>query len=508
MGDRVNIAEEFGRQAILTPGGLAILTRFGKLSYAELDKLVWRATTLLSQLGVKAGQTNALAFVDELSLLVYLLASMRLGCASMVLPNGLPSAQLSDMLASVKPDTWLTDSKSPYSESINVIQLNMDSVSKVTLTIDYSLCCPNPDVTCLYTFGSGSTGRQKLISYTHQQLFEAVNRTRQQYLLTTKDRLATMVNLNFISAQRRYFAALLSGAAVVIPNRAKLNPVKLVKIYQVTVLSATVSYIAGFLNSLPENPKRQKMTFLRILLLSSSTVSDALRERIRKHLTPNLYITYGTNECPAMTWAGPPDIYDVAGTVGFPMDGVNLQVVDDMGAVVPPGIIGQVRVQAPGLVTHYADDPEASQQAFREGWFYPGDLARYTQDGQLVFCGRADHMMIMNGINIYPAEIENVVGSHPDVLDVAAVPLKCAITQDIPICAASFRAGATVSPGELKTFAAQRLGVRCPHHVVRLDEIPRDERGKLNRETLELKLTGLVKSLNRGKSASIEAGFR
>jgi len=92
--------------------------------------------------------------------------------------------------------------------------------------------------------------------------------------------------------------------------------------------------------------------------------------------------------------------------------------------------------------------------------------------------------MIMNGMNIYPAEIERVVSGHPAIRDAAAVPIKHTVHQDVPACAISLRAGTSVTPQEMLEYVRQRLGARGPRFIVILEEIPRDEQGKLCRPEL------------------------
>jgi acyl-CoA synthetase (AMP-forming)/AMP-acid ligase II len=99
---------------------------------------------------------------------------------------------------------------------------------------------------------------------------------------------------------------------------------------------------------------------------------------------------------------------------------------------------------------------------FRDGWFEPGDLATLDVDGQLVIHGRADDMMIMNGINIYPVEIERILERHPAVETAAAFPLPSGVHGQIPVAAVELRAGMRCAGGELVAFARDALGVRAP----------------------------------------------
>ena len=132
----------------------------------------------------------------------------------------------------------------------------------------------------------------------------------------------------------------------------------------------------------------------------------------------------------------------------------------------------------------YLNDPESTGRSLIDGWFYPGDLGKMTPDGQLIHCGRGDQMMIFNGINIYPAEIEQCVTGHPAVTDATAFPLKSPVHQDIPVCAISLKQGSAITEQELLAYLNERLGFRSPKRLIALKKIPRNEQGKIIRHEL------------------------
>ena len=132
----------------------------------------------------------------------------------------------------------------------------------------------------------------------------------------------------------------------------------------------------------------------------------------------------------------------------------------------------------------YLNDPESTRSCLIDGWFFPGDLGKMTPDGQLIHCGRADQMMIFNGINIYPAEIEQCVTRHPAVTDAAAFPLSSPVHQDVPVCAVVLLEGSTITEEHLLAYLQQRLGFRSPRRLIRLKAIPRNEQGKVIRHEL------------------------
>jgi acyl-coenzyme A synthetase/AMP-(fatty) acid ligase len=225
---------------------------------------------------------------------------------------------------------------------------------------------------------------------------------------------------------------------------------------------------------------------LDMLYVTGSFVSNNLKDKVLHHLTKNLYVAYGTNECSTATLLQPfNQELSMNGSVGYPLTYVDVEVVNDYGQILNANEVGTIRIKSPAMITHYLNDQDATNKSFREGWFYPGDLGKMTDDGQLVYMGRSDHMMIMNGINIYPGEIEQVILTHPAVKDAAAIPLKAEVEQDIPICAVELNKDTLASQKQLLNYASQHLSSRSPKMVVIVAKIPRNIQGKLERDKLK-----------------------
>jgi len=155
------------------------------------------------------------------------------------------------------------------------------------------------------------------------------------------------------------------------------------------------------------------------------------------------------------------------------------RIVDGEGAALPAGAIGELRVRADCMSHEYFGDPVATARHFRDGWYYPGDLASLTRDGILCVHGRADDMMILNSIKIFPAEIERVLEAHPGVKAAAAFAKPSRAHGDIPLAAVELHESATVAGEELMARARERLGVRAPRRIIVVDALPRNAAGKI-----------------------------
>jgi acyl-CoA synthetase (AMP-forming)/AMP-acid ligase II len=179
-----------------------------------------------------------------------------------------------------------------------------------------------------------------------------------------------------------------------------------------------------------------------------------------------------------------PGEHDADECSGRPIDGVELRIVDASGSVVPQGTVGEIALRTPGMVTAYFGNEAQTAARFRDGWFYPGDVGLIRSDGQLVVQGRKDEMIIMNGLNIFPKEIESVLESHPDIRIAAALALPSRTHGDIPVAAVELAANSELSGPDIQRWAHGQLGPRSPKRIVIVDRLPRNSQGKITKKDL------------------------
>ncbi len=498
-----NLADEITRQARLHPDAAALHLPKQILSFGELETRVWQAATELHRQGVRSGDIVALTFASEFALFVALLALARLGGTVFSLPRNWPGALRRESASRAGATVLLTDLVNVSPDGLKLLRVDIDALVYAGAPIDYGVRDNAPRAPFLLVTGSGSTGKPKVLGITHTQFYQRAKAAGTAIALSKGDRLMCTSALDFTTPKERYLAALCAGAATVLFDQRRFDPVRSCRSAGVTVMSTTVFHVESLLATLG-NDAKQVLDFLRVLQVSASPVSDGLRRRIIDKLSPSLFVRYATNETGLISIARPDEVLNPPGTVGRLQPGVVLEVVDSQGRGLPPGETGLIRVKSPGMVHQYSDDEPATQAAFKDGWFWPGDLGRFGTDGQLIHCGRADHMMIMNGINIYPVEIEHVMAGHPAILDVVAIPLQSDIHHDIPVCAVTLARGQHVTEKSLMTFARERLGARGPRSVVVLAKIPRNERGKLLRAQVAREIGVALNTMNKGATKKNE----
>jgi cyanophycin synthetase len=476
------VADLVELQSSIRPDEVAVLTPQRSLTFAQLQDRVNSAAQNLRGRGIVRGMVVGLACESELGVLVLMLALVRLGAALLSIPGTMPVLLRRRLLAQAGAQLIVSDVAAMDQSGLPHVAVDLATLAT---THSNNIGLPGEagaEDVWLIIAGSGTTGRPRLLPVTHAQFLARVRLAADALQLSPMDRLLSLAKLDFTSPKERCLAALAVGASIVLECRG-IDPVSACTRFQVTVLDATVVHLEKMLARQPVGASH-RLARVRLLQVSASTVSSGLRQRMASILTPNLLVRYGTNETGLVAVAPPALVHGPAGTVGKPAAEVAVEIVDKNGTGLPANEVGLIRIRTPGLIDAYLGDEEATAQAFGPDGFLPGDLGRLTPDGQLVFCGRSDDMMIKNGINIYPAEIEAEVSGHPEVLDVAAFSMKSAMHQDIPACALVLRPGAAVSEQALLAWTRERLGAHAPERIVILDRLPRNAQGKPQRAEL------------------------
>ncbi len=433
---------------------VAVVSDAVTLTYAELLGRVLERKQQYASAGITPGSVVGLEIGDEVEHLI---------------------ASLSLLAAGARHVTLATHDSDPVKAALAArvgatIRITADGVSG-TPAADTGATATEGQV---YLKTSGTTGDMNIIAFTEAQIGDQAGR-HPEYASERLLRLAAIEHNN--SKRHRLYCAYMGGVNVFRPD-GDLDVEQFCRRHGVTCLD--ISRIHA--SDLASRGALGRFDGVKIRTGGSAIPID-VRRAIEQRVTPLLYVRYASTESGAIAMAGPGE-HDDEENVGRPLPGVELQIVDAEGQPVAAGATGRIRLRAPGIATGYLDSPEQTASRFRDGWFWPGDAGYLRPDGRLVVQGRQDDMMIMNGLNIFPAEIERVLERHPAVAVAAALPLPSKIHGQLPVAAVELRPGQAVTELELQDYARQHLALRAPRRVMVLDRLPRNSQGKVVRREI------------------------
>jgi acyl-CoA synthetase (AMP-forming)/AMP-acid ligase II len=246
------------------------------------------------------------------------------------------------------------------------------------------------------------------------------------------------------------------------------------------------------LRRLLELPKTHTPLFpaLRVLVSSGASLYPDERRALMDTLSPNFFNFYSSTEGGGISLLRPEYPDAVSMSVGRVVFGAEVQVVDEHHQSVAAGVVGAVRYRGGSVADSFHRNPEDSAASFRDGWFYPGDLGRFDEQGFLYLVGRSKDMLIRGGINIYPAEVENALAAHPCVQEAAVVGWPSRSRgEDV---AAFVVLRAPVDAAELLAACRTVLApYKVPRSIFIVDELPRNSLGKVTKPRLVERLPAL-----------------
>jgi malonyl-CoA/methylmalonyl-CoA synthetase len=233
--------------------------------------------------------------------------------------------------------------------------------------------------------------------------------------------------------------------------------------------------------ALPEDAARAIGARARLFISGSAPLPASVFESFRARFGHAILERYGMTET-LMTIGNPYDGERRPGTVGRPFEGVAARVVDADGRDVADSETGELWVKGPSVCSGYWRQPEATRAAFADGWFRTGDLASRAPDGYVTLRGRASELILCGGFNVYPREIEDVLLEQPGVREAAVVGVPDERRGERPV---AYFAGDADPTALAAVCRAQLASFKVPTAFVRLDALPRNALGKVEKRRLE-----------------------
>lgn len=338
----------------------------------------------------------------------------------------------------------------------------------------------------------GTTGRSKGVAYSHRAWLAAGRDWF--YLAPPVEPGDACLHVGPISHGAGYlFVPMwLSGGCNVMMDR--FDPVATIDVFE----SERIGYVflvPTMVNALTRVPgvTQRKFPALKCMMIAAAPIADDTALKAHEVFGDAVYQLYGQTEVLPVSMMGPAQWFatDMPGSAplracGLPLPFAQVQIWDDANQPVPPGTTGEIVARTDGQMTGFWNDPEATAQRVVDGWVKTGDIGYIDTNGYLYMIDRAGDMIISGGFNIYPAELENVLAGHPDVVEVAVFGIPHERWGETPCAVCTVKPGAAVTEAELVALCETQLGnYKRPGKVVlSCDPLPKTPVGKIKRKEL------------------------
>jgi acyl-CoA synthetase (AMP-forming)/AMP-acid ligase II len=480
----MNIVEPIFVQCRNKPAEIALCapgTKFNIVSYGRLARFANNVCRRLISTGLAPGDRVAVFVGDPIFHAIILIALTRLGIVTLS-GKGRDFSGLFDVNAVIADKPF-------QSRAARMILADAEwTLGDDTPLAKEHIHQGSPDEVCRIILTSGTTGDDKAVEVTNRMMAARIER---QYIFFGP-RAAfcnrTYLDLGLATSLgiQTLIGTLWRGGGLFLSGDQQ-QTVGAFPIYEVQNIIASPSGLLELLRAMERRPEYR--CGFEAAFSGGSILTNSLSEQVRARVCTNLTKGYGSTEAAEVASMPAHFAPDVPGAVGYVMPGVNLQIVSDSDAPLPTGKEGIVRIKSDTGAKEYLGDPGETARAFRDGWFYPGDIGYLTADNMLVISGRAKTVVNIGGEKVNPERVEEVLSAHPSVHQVAVLAVPAASGLD-ELCALIVPRSALVVPA-LQAFCRDRLPPKfVPERFIAVSDLPRNEMGKVER----LKLPDLVKS--------------
>ena len=464
-------------------------------TYAELDARTRAAAAHLRGQGLRAGERVILYTADKRALLLAHLGAIRAGGVSLPLnfkftPREMQYyAQDSGAALAVGGDAELPVLQALVEDEEIPLRgvLQADEFLKLAPQPTAPLPAAAAEDWALLLYSSGTTGQPKGVVHTHANLGAAVRSLADCWAFAPDDVLVNV--LPFFHIHGISFAShvnFLTGAHMLMADQ--FHPIRTLDLIdRATVFMAIPPMYYQFLGRPEFRAHAEKWSHVRLFTCGSAPIRPEVLPELEGILKSPLINRYGMTESHVIA-SLPIDRPSVQGSVGLPLDGVEMTMVEDGSTTKDGHAVGEVHVRGPVIFDHYLNRPEATAEAFaHQGFFATGDLGFVDPQGYLTLIGRKVDLIITKGFNVYPPMVERVLNDCPGVKESAVFGLPDDLRGEkvVAVVVKDPAAGAEATPRAIRDFCRERsVDYQVPSDVHFVQELPRNTMGKVLKREL------------------------
>jgi long-chain acyl-CoA synthetase len=499
-----NIGDLLGQRVARTPESAFLLSESDgrQFTYAEFSAAVDSAAAMLATCGITKGDVVSLLMPNSAEYIIGYFACWQLGALAGPVNSLLKEHEIEFVMNNSEAKAILVHSEFqervenirgqlPHLQSIITFddcqkpERKGGQLSQEALAGTPEACVPSDDAIIIYT--SGTTGKPKGCLLTHGNVIANARQISEWLNFTESDRLLTIMPLFHMNAVSvTTMAALYAGGSTVISPRFSASKFwNIIADYQITSFGSVATMLSMLLNTYPDGvPEGLKTDQLRFAMCGSAPVPAEVMKKFEQTFSCPVIEGYGLSESTCRSTFNPPNEDRRPGSCGLPI-GNEMKVVDDEDKEVADGELGEIVLRGDNILKGYFKNPEATERAFRNGWFHTGDVGYRDHDGYFFIVDRKSDMIIRAGENIYPREIDEVLYQHPAVAAAATIGVPDQLYGEEVAAFIVLKDGMKVSEEDLIAHCKSELAdYKCPKSIRIVKDIPKGPTGKLLKREL------------------------
>lgn len=494
MTTNVTLGSVLDDTAASRPEQPAIIAETGRLTFLQLSLLSTRFAEALIRAQILPGDRVLLRFDNSIELAIAYCGCFRAGVTAVPVPAGATSAELLDICEECRPTAAIDQYRHAAPDpgcitSVVPRSVKVYSALDPLATLDdvprhaargatMTLPSVGDDAPAVLLYTSGTTAAPKGVIHTHRSLLAWHARHRRGGEAVVAIGMPVVHSFGFSTLISTLIAG---GTAILIGSGSTSRLLTAIAQHRAIVAIANPAMCSELLASVAEVSATCQS--LRVLNVSGDVVPYELQVRLRDVFGRRVQRTYGATEMA-------PIAAELRGavrpsTLGYPVGGVDVRIVDPDGQAVEGEDTGEILVRSDWLCAGYWSRERETETLVRDGWFHTGDLGHRTSDGLLWFDGRKKEIIVRHGLNVSPRQVEGVLLQHPTIMDAAVIGSADGASGEAVVAYVALRAHAVVDVADLIEFARRRLAPhKCPQQIHILEVLPRSATGKVLRRVL------------------------
>ncbi|MBT5232153.1 MAG: long-chain fatty acid--CoA ligase [Methylococcales bacterium] len=498
----ISLPEKFSASVARHAEQIAMRMEGQQWSFRHFGEQSNRVASGLKALGVSKGDRVALYCINSEAFVVAYFGILKAGATVVPINLLLTPREITYILKDA--DVNLMIFHALFEEKVNVVRGDVEGLRQTisigeaesgvswqtlleTQASNIAMSWNPKDDVAVIIYTSGTTGYPKGAMLTHYNLVANTTCVMPALKLQPGKDVILLVLPMFhaFAATVGMLTPLLNG--LTIAPLAKFEPnlvAQTIEAEGVTVFLGVPS-MYNVLLKLPEEATR-KIKRLRYCVSGGAAMPVEMMNRFEARFGVPIHEGDGPTECSPVTSVNPIDAERKAGSIGLPIPNVEMKIVDDNGAEVEHGVIGEICVRGPNVMKGYLNQPEQTAESFFGDWFRTGDLGSEDDDGYFFIVDRKKDMIIVNGMNVYPRVVEEVLYMHPSISEAAVIGEPSESHGEIPIAYVALKDGyeGTASK-EIRAFCRENLGAhQVPKKVHFMADLPKNAAGKIVKRAL------------------------
>ncbi len=491
-----NLAGNLTATAAAHGGRPAIRLGETDTAYADLDAATARLAGLLRERGVGVGDRVGIMLPNVPAFPVVYYGVLRAGGVVVPMNPLLKEREVAFYLGD--PEAKLVFAWHDFAEAAEAGAADVGAGCVLVAPAEFealvAAAAPAPEVvdrddgdTAVILYTSGTTGKPKGAELTHANLGRNVEAAIGLFGLSEDEVVLGALPLFHSFGQTCGLnAAVATGACLtLIPRFDAGVALATIERDRVTVFEGVPTMYAAMLN----HPERERFdtSCLRVCASGGAAMPVEVLRAFETAFDCRILEGYGLSETSPVASFNHPDRERKPGSIGTPIAGVEMKVVDADGADLPAGEVGEILIRGHNVMKGYWNRPEATAEAVTgEGWLHTGDMARVDDEGYFFIVDRKKDLIIRGGFNVYPREIEEVLYEHPAVLEAAVIGVPHRELGEEVAAAVALRPDATITADELRAWVKDQVAAyKYPRRVWFVDELPKGPTGKILKREIE-----------------------